>query len=61
LKKLEDRRVEVTHKSIIYKKTSSIAYANVYALLANKIIDVILDNNPNAEAGGLPLVQLKFV
>jgi serine/threonine protein kinase len=55
LKMLEVRRKDVTRKSLVYRQTSSIAYASVYATLANSIVQVILDNNADAEVGGIPL------
>ncbi len=60
LKKFEAYRQYVTLKSEVYKQTASISYAEVYATIANNIIAVILDNNPDAEVGGLPLSQFRL-
>nr|QBK87957.1 MAG: putative serine/threonine protein kinase [Marseillevirus LCMAC202] len=55
LKMLESRRQDVTLKSLVYKQNASVSVANVYATLAQSIVAVILDNNPDAEVGGVPL------
>ncbi len=55
LKMLESRRQDVTLKSLVYKQNVSIAFAAVYTQFAQNIAAVILDNNPEAEVGGIPL------
>jgi len=49
LKLLEARRMDTTRKSLVYAQNASVVYARVYALLAKKIVEVILAINPNAE------------
>ncbi len=55
LKMLESRRQEVTLKSLVYKQNASVSFAAVYATLAQNIVALILDDNPEAEVGGVPL------
>lgn len=60
LKQLEAYRQFVSLKSEVYKQTSSIGVSKVYAIMANYIIDAILDTNPDATVGELPLSQFKL-
>jgi serine/threonine protein kinase len=59
LKLLEARRMDVTRKSLVYAQNVSITYARVYGLLAEKIVQVILSVNPNAEVGDVPLATFQ--
>lgn len=55
IKMLESRRKEATHTAIVYSQTVGEGYAKMYAQLANRITQVILNINPEANVNGIPL------
>ena len=52
---LKDSRAEATHSAIVYAQTVSGNYSKVFAELAKRITQVILNVNPNEKNNGVPL------